>query len=142
MRCTSPTGAFRRDGCPRRPSYKPTTPCASYRARHRRRLRGSIPRMSAACSQLSAPLNARMMTSWTFIARSTAAAAKTMVTPLADHGYSLDRAKSGHFTCSRERTDHLLPTLRGCRFDVFDEALYRAHHAGHVELRHVEGEVV
>src|SRR2546422_9440981 len=32
--------------------------------------------------------------------------------------------------------------LRGCRFDVFDEALYRAHHAGHVELRHVEGEVV
>src|SRR5439155_11147060 len=77
-------------------------------------LRGSIPKMSAACSQLSAPLNARMMTSWTFIARSTAAAAKTMVTPLADHGYSLDRAKSGHFTCSRERTDHLLPTGARC----------------------------
>src|SRR5439155_18863774 len=100
------------------PSYKPSTPCASYRARHRLRLRGSIPKMSAACGQLSAPLNARMMTSWTLIARSTAAAAKTMVTPLADHGYSLDRAKSGHFTCSRERTDHLLPTALAREFDT------------------------
>src|SRR5712691_7008783 len=74
--------------------------------------------MSAACSQLSAPLTARMMTSWTFIARSTAAAAETMVTPFADHGCSLDRAKSGHFTCSRERTDHVLPTSYNLPLDV------------------------
>src|SRR5712691_6995976 len=41
-----------------------------------------------------------------------------MVTPLADHGCSLDCAKSGHFTCSRERTDHVLPThARGARVD-------------------------
>src|SRR6266849_4009417 len=32
-----------------------------------------------------------------------------MVTPL-DHGSSRDHPKSGHFTCSRERTDHVLPT--------------------------------
>src|SRR5260370_36876572 len=74
--------------------------------------------MSAGCRQLSGPLNGRMMTSWTFIARSTAAAAKTMVTPFADHGCSLDRAKSGHFTCSRERTDHVLPTRAGAALVV------------------------
>src|SRR5712691_5000744 len=34
-----------------------------------------------------------------------------MVTSL-DHGSTRDRTKSGHFTCSRERTDHVLPTLR------------------------------
>src|SRR5258708_17362115 len=81
--------------------------------------------MSAACSQLSAPLNARMMTSWTFIARSTAAAAKTMVTPFADHGCSLDRAKSGHFTCSRERTDHVLPTVQTWPLAVHRHLAYR-----------------
>jgi hypothetical protein len=37
-------------------------------------LRGSTPRMSAACNQVMAPLNARTMT-WIFMARSTAAAA-------------------------------------------------------------------
>src|SRR5713101_1271395 len=35
-----------------------------------------------------------------------------MVTPL-DHGSSRDHPKSGHFTCSRERTDHVLPTDGG-----------------------------
>src|SRR5260370_41223763 len=80
--------------------------------------------MSAGCRQLSGPLNGRMMTSWTFIARSTAAAAKTMVTPFADHGCSLDRAKSGHFTCSRERTDHVLPTVRHAGIDTDVDAPY------------------
>src|SRR5260370_21098087 len=92
-------------------------PWASSGARQRRRLRGSIPRMSAACSQVRAPLNARMITSWTFIARSTAAAAKTMITPLVDHGCTAERSKSGHFTCSRERTDHVLPTSARGRVD-------------------------
>src|SRR5712691_10235069 len=32
-----------------------------------------------------------------------------MVTSL-DHGSTRDGPKSGHFTCSRERTDHVLPT--------------------------------
>jgi hypothetical protein len=43
------------------------------------------------------------------MARSTAASAKSMVTSI-DHGSMGDRPKSGHFTCSRERTDHVLPT--------------------------------
>jgi len=38
-------------------------------------LRGSRPKMSAACNQVMAPLNARTMTCWIFMARSTAAAA-------------------------------------------------------------------
>ena len=44
------------------------------------RLRGWIPRMSAACGQLIAPLSARRMTSCMRIARSTAARARTMGT--------------------------------------------------------------
>src|SRR5213595_1994171 len=81
--------------------------------------------MSAACSQVMAPLNARMMTSWIFMARSTAAAANTMVTSFADHGCTPDYPKSGHFTCSRERTDHVLPTrARGSR-DKLTELGYR-----------------
>jgi hypothetical protein len=50
-------------GWPCRRSYKASCPPASYRARQRRRLRGSIPRMSAACNQLSVPARARQMTS-------------------------------------------------------------------------------
>src|SRR5437773_8968261 len=57
-----------------------------------------------------APPNARMMTSWIFMARSRAAAASTIVTSLIDDGCSATPGKSGHFTCSRERTDHVLPT--------------------------------
>src|SRR5881397_1157508 len=57
-----------------------------------------------------APPNARMMTSWIFMARSRAAAASTIVTSLVDDGCSATPGKSGHFTCSRERTDHVLPT--------------------------------
>ena len=60
----------------------------------------------------TAPLNARTMTSWIFMARSTAASAQSMVTSL-DHGSMGDRPKSGHFTCSRERTDHVLLHGRG-----------------------------
>src|SRR2546428_13977178 len=67
--------------------------------------------MSAACSHVIAPLNARMRTCWIFMARSTAAAANTMVTSFVDHGCTPDCPKSGHFTCSRERTDHVLPTV-------------------------------
>ena len=52
----------------------------------------------------------RMMTSWIFMARSTAAAANTMGTSLAAHGCTRAYLKSGHFICSRERTDHVLPT--------------------------------
>ena len=48
---------------------------AAGRARQRRTLRGSRPRISAACTQLIAPLSACMMTCCTFMARSTAAAA-------------------------------------------------------------------
>src|SRR5437867_11799907 len=59
-----------------------------------------------------APPNARMMTSWIFMARSRAAAASTIVTSLIDDGCSATPGKSGHFTCSRERTDHVLPTRR------------------------------
>src|SRR2546428_8883705 len=73
--------------------------------------------MSAACSHVIAPLNARMRTCWIFMARSTAAAANTMVTSFVDHGCTPDCPKSGHFTCSRERTDHVLPTVKhtaGC----------------------------
>src|SRR5438094_10584506 len=58
-----------------------------------------------------APPNARMMTSWIFMARSRAAAASTIVTSLIDDGCSATPGKSGHFTCSRERTDHVLPTF-------------------------------
>src|SRR5213593_1779788 len=54
-----------------------------------------------------APPNARMMTSWIFMARSRAAAASTIVTSLIDDGCSATPGKSGHFTCSRERTDHV-----------------------------------
>src|SRR6266508_6688543 len=66
--------------------------------------------MSAACSHVIAPLKARMMTSWIFMARSTAAAANTMGTSLVAHGCTPAYLKSGHFICSRERTDHVLPT--------------------------------
>src|SRR5438094_5693444 len=66
--------------------------------------------MSAACSHVRAPLSARKMTSCIFIARSTAAAAKTIGTSLGAYGCSPVRPQSGHFTCSRERTDHVLPT--------------------------------
>jgi hypothetical protein len=41
-------------------------------SRIRRMLRGLYPRMSAAWSQVSLPARARTMTSWTFMARSTA----------------------------------------------------------------------
>jgi transcriptional regulator with GAF, ATPase, and Fis domain len=75
---------------------------------------GSSPRISAACNHAMPPLNARMITSWIFIARSTAAAATTIVTSLVDHGWTAIRGKRGHFTCSREWTDHVLPT-RSCR---------------------------
>src|SRR5215813_8375306 len=68
--------------------------------------------MSAACSHVIAPLKARMMTSWIFMARSTAVAANTMGTSLAAHGCTAACLKSGHFICSRERTDHVLPTAR------------------------------
>src|SRR5207249_700116 len=61
-----------------------------------------------------APPNARMMTSWIFMARSRAAAASTIVTSLIDDGCSATPGKSGHFTCSRERTDHVLPTPPLC----------------------------
>src|SRR5439155_18546186 len=44
--------------------------------------------------------------------RSRAAAASTIVTSLIDDGCSATPGKSGHFTCSRERTDHVLPTRR------------------------------
>src|SRR5262245_48503817 len=109
MRCTSSAGALRGDGNCRR-SYSATAPPASNRARQRRTLRGSRPRMSAAWSHVRVPLNARMSTSCSFMARSTAAAASTIGTSLDAYGCTAHRPQSGHFTCSRERTDHLLPT--------------------------------
>src|SRR5436309_1069631 len=115
MRCTSGAGALRGDGNCRR-SYSATAPPASNRARQRRTLRGSRPRMSAACSHVRVPLNARMMTSCRFMARSTAAAANTIGTSRDAYGCTAHRSQSGHFTCSRERTDHVLPTV--CRNDL------------------------
>src|SRR5438093_8755369 len=74
--------------------------------------------MSAACGQVRVPLNARMITSWRFMARSTASAAKTIGTSLDASGSTAHSAQSGHFTCSRERTDHVLPTSRRMRLDA------------------------
>src|SRR2546421_6450970 len=81
--------------------------------------------MSAACSHVRAPLSARKMTSCIFIARSTAAAAKTIGTSLGAYGCSPVRPQSGHFTCSRERTDHVLPTARRRRVDHGTSTRYR-----------------
>src|SRR5438477_3969639 len=78
--------------------------------------------MSAACSHVRAPLSARKMTSCIFIARSTAAAAKTIGTSLGAYGCSPVRPQSGHFTCSRERTDHVLPTVKPPRLDRQEDA--------------------
>src|SRR5438876_6837549 len=72
-----------------------------------------------------APPNARMMTSWIFMARSRAAAASTIVTSLIDDGCSATPGKSGHFTCSRERTDHVLPTFPDRGVDRITRAAYR-----------------
>ena len=80
----------------------------------------------AACNHVIAPLRACMMTCWIFIARSTAAAANTMVTPFVDHGFSPDGSKSGHLTCSRGRTDHVLPTLIARRPGIETHTLKRA----------------
>src|SRR5215467_7267636 len=51
-----------------------------------------------------------MRTSWIFMARSTAAAVNTIGTSLVADGCILAAPNSGHFTCSRERTDHVLST--------------------------------
>src|SRR5262252_8521200 len=66
--------------------------------------------MSAACSHVIVPLKARMRTSWIFMARSTAAAGNTIGTSLVADGCTPADPNSGHSTCSRERTDHVLPT--------------------------------
>src|SRR5262249_34422708 len=83
--------------------------CSS-RARHRRSDRGSMLRMSAACNHLRLPASARMMTCWYVMARSTAVAVTAISTPLGADGRTTPRPKSGHFICSRERTDHVLST--------------------------------
>src|SRR5207247_6795400 len=57
---------------------------------------------------------------------STAAAANTMVTSFADHGCTPDYPKSGHFTCSRERTDHVLPTSAHMGLDKNPGEPYKA----------------
>src|SRR5262249_8562635 len=74
-------------------------------------------RMSAACNHVRLPANARMMTCWYVMARSTATAVKAISTPLVADGRTTPRPKSGHFTCSRERTDHVLPTPHVERWD-------------------------
>src|SRR6266436_5942200 len=66
--------------------------------------------MSAACNQVRLPAKARQMTSCSFIIRSTAPHAMPMNGLLSIHGCTWVRPKSGHFTCTRERTDHVLPT--------------------------------
>src|SRR6266508_5467221 len=86
--------------------------------------------MSAACSHVIAPLKARMMTSWIFMARSTAAAANTMGTSLVAHGCTPAYLKSGHFICSRERTDHVLPTPVHLPVDRGGVQAYHAAHSG------------
>src|SRR5207247_3613986 len=67
--------------------------------------------MSAACNQVRLPAKARQMTSCSFIIRSTAPHAMPMNGLLSIHGCTWVRPKSGHFTCTRERTDHVLPTV-------------------------------
>src|SRR5437870_7190919 len=77
-----------------------------------------MPRISAACNQLRAPLKARKMTSCRFIARSTAAVSQSIGTSLVTDVSTALRPKSGHFTCSRERTDHELPTISEIPVDI------------------------
>src|SRR3989442_15088420 len=85
-----------------------------------------MPRISAACNQLRAPLKARKMTSCRFIARSTAAVSQSIGTSLVTDVSTALRPKSGHFTCSRERTDHELPT----QVDRVLDRSHSLHYAG------------
>src|SRR5882762_1239585 len=84
-------------------------------------LRGVTPMISAACNQLIAPLIACRKISCTFMARSQASRVKSMPTSVRACTSQPEFPQSGHFTCSRERTDHELPTfvalsrLRGLR---------------------------
>ena len=85
------------------------SPWSSYRSRHRRSVRGDHPRMSAARNQCSSPLIAFNITSWTVIARSHAASGYGIEPPQL-LSYPRPAAGSGQITCSRERSDHVLPT--------------------------------
>src|SRR6266568_8758256 len=51
-----------------------------------------------------------------------------MVTSL-PHGSTRDRPKSGHFTCSRERTDHVLPTGLTRSLDASGSTTYASPNA-------------
>jgi hypothetical protein len=92
-------------------SIRPVYPCRSIRNRQRRTLLRLIPKISAACHHVYSPLIARTRTSFTFIARSTAKGGKN-IGASHDAFYPLppQAQKSGHFTCAKERTDHLLST--------------------------------
>src|SRR5262249_39817679 len=79
-------------------------------------------KISAACSHVRLPANARMITCWYVMARSTAAAANVISTSWVADGRALRRSKSGHFTCSRERTDHVLPTPAASGLDQAPES--------------------
>src|SRR3972149_4658230 len=72
--------------------------------------------MSAAWSPVSWPLIARNTISCIFIARSTAGTPYRMSSPPQDMLYTVP-AQSGHFTCSRERTDHKSTTKPGGLLD-------------------------
>src|SRR5437870_10226802 len=92
-----------------------------------------MPRISAACNQLRAPLKARKMTSCRFIARSTAAVSQSIGTSLVTDVSTALRPKSGHFTCSRERTDHELPTVARAALAFANAQGYARRHSPHVD---------
>ena len=113
MRWTSATGALRREGCRGARRSRPQTPSRSYRARQRRRLRGWMPRMSAPCNQRQGP--GQHATDHLLDFHGPLHGGRGI-----EHGWPpcppwlyRGRPKSGHFICSRERTDHVLPTLAG-----------------------------
>src|SRR4029450_7236163 len=81
------------------------------RSRHLLRLRAVIPRISAPCHSVYSPLRTRTSTSFTFTARSRAEGGKSIgASHRAFYPFPSKPPKGGHFTCAKERTDHLLST--------------------------------
>ena len=87
-------------GPPRRPRLEPCAPAPQAARLHAENLRGLQPRQRAT----QCPHDDFLLT---FMARSTAAAARTIGTSFGAYGLYPDRSQSGQFTCSRERTDHV-----------------------------------
>src|SRR5438093_13296384 len=72
----------------------------------------AAPAVDLVCGHPCGARAARKMTSCRFIARSTAVPSQSIGTSWGTDVSTTLRPKCGHFTCSWERTDHVLPTLR------------------------------